>query len=178
MQGFFQKIIDVLNSCEIPYMLSGSVAMSLYIVPRATQDFDFIVHLRRQDIDRFVENFKEGYYCDRDAIEDAVQKQRMFNIIDHASGFKADFVVLKNDPFRQNEFARRIQMEFFGKTIYVVSPEDLIISKLIWIQELQSAIQMTDINNLVQSDNLDREYIDLWIGKLNLNSFNLWTGNG
>ncbi|HWK06345.1 MAG TPA: DUF6036 family nucleotidyltransferase [Puia sp.] len=173
MEGFFQKIIDVLNSCEIPYMLSGSVAMSLYIVPRATQDFDFIVHLRPQDIDRFVENFKEGYYCDKDAIEDAVQNRSMFNIIDHATGFKADFVVLKSEPFRQNEFTRRIPMEFFGKTIYVVSPEDLIISKLIWIQELQSAVQMGDIKNLVISENLDWEYINLWIGKLNLNTFSL-----
>ena len=173
MEGFFQKIIGVLNSCEIPYMLSGSVAMSLYIVPRATQDFDFIVHLRPQDIDRFVENFKEGYYCDKDAIEDAVQHRSMFNIIDHATGFKADFVVLKSDPFRQIEFTRRISMEFFGKTIYVVSPEDLIISKLIWIQELQSAIQMADIRNLVISENLDWEYINLWIGKLNLNTFSL-----
>ena len=173
MEGFFQKIIDVLNSCEIPYMLSGSVAMSLYIVPRATQDFDFIVHLKPHDIDRFVENFKEGFYCDKDTIEDAVQNRSMFNIIDYATGFKADFVVLKSDPFRQNEFTRRIPMEFFGKMIYVVSPEDLIISKLIWIQDLQSAIQMEDIRNLVVSDNLDWEYINLWIGKLNLNSFNL-----
>jgi hypothetical protein len=173
MEGFFQKIIDVLNNCEIPYMLSGSVAMSLYIVPRATEDFDFIVHLQPQDIDRFVGNFKEGYYCDKDQIEDAVRNRSMFNIIDHATGFKADFVVLKSEPFRQNEFTRRISMEFFGKTIYVVSLEDLIISKLIWIQDLQSDIQMKDIRNLAVSDNLDWEYIKLWIGKLHLNTFNL-----
>jgi hypothetical protein len=54
-----------------------------------------------------------------------------------------------------------------------VSPEDLIISKLIWIQQLQSAVQMLDIRNLVESDNLDWEYIDLWIRELNLNTFNL-----
>lgn len=147
--------------------------MSLYIVPRATQDFDFIIHLRAQDINRFVENFKEGYYCDKDAVEYAVRNRSMFNIIDHASGFKADFVVLKSEPFRQNEFDRRIAMDFFGKTIFVVSAEDLILSKLIWIQDLQSAIQMEDIRNLVQSDNLDWEYIHLWMGKLRLNSFNL-----
>ena len=64
-------------------------------------------------------------------------------------------------------------MELFGKTIYVVSPEDLIISKLIWIQDLQSAVQMEDIKNLVLSDNLDWAYIDFWVGKLRLNSFNL-----
>ena len=120
-----------------------------------------------------MENFKEGFYCDKEAIEDAVQNRSMFNIIDHTSGFKADFVVLKSDAFRQNEFARKVPMEFFGKTIYVVSPEDLIISKLIWIQELQSAIQMADIRNLVVSDNLDWENINLWIGKLNLNTINL-----
>lgn len=173
MVEFFQKITDVLNKNEIPYMLSGSVAMSLYIVPRATRDFDFIVHLQPKDIDRFVENFKEGYYCDKEAIEDAVKHRSMFNIIDHASGFKADFVVLKNDPFRQNEFTRKISMEFFGKTIYVVSPEDLLISKLIWIQDYQSPVQMEDIKNLVLADNLDWGYINLWVGKLNLNSFYL-----
>jgi hypothetical protein len=62
----------------------------------------------------------------------------MFNIIDHASGFKADFVVLKNEAFRQEEFNRRRKVDFFDKTIYVVSPEDLLISKLIWIQDFQS----------------------------------------
>ena len=173
MMEFFEKIIAFLNKYEIPYMLSGSVAMSLYVVPRATGDFDFIVHLQPRDIDSLVENFEEGYYCDKEAIQDAVLNQSMFNIIDHASGFKADFVVLKDDPFRQKEFTRRIAMEFFGKTIYVVSPEDLIISKLIWIQDLQSAVQMEDIKNLVLSDNLDWAYVDFWIGKLRLNSFNL-----
>jgi hypothetical protein len=173
MVEFFQKITDVLNKNEIPYMLSGSVAMSLYIVPRATRDFDFIIHLQSQDIDRFVENFKDGYYCDKEAVQDAVKRRSMFNIIDHVSGFKADFVVLKNEPFRQNEFTRRIQMEFFGKTIYVVSPEDLIISKLIWIQDYQSPLQMEDIKNLVLSENLDWAYINQWVAKLNLNSFNL-----
>jgi hypothetical protein len=123
MMAFFQKVTEVLDKNEVPYMLSGSVAMSLYIVPRATRDFDFIVHLQRKDIDRFVESFKEGYYCDKESIEDAVERRSMFNIIDHASGFKADFVVLKDEPFRQQEFNRRVPMEFYGKTIYVVSPE-------------------------------------------------------
>ena len=64
-------------------------------------------------------------------------------------------------------------MEFLGKTIYVVSPEDLIISKLIWIQDLQSPVQMEDIKNLALSDRLDWSYINQWVGRLNLNSYNL-----
>ncbi|OQP44869.1 hypothetical protein A4H97_10960 [Niastella yeongjuensis] len=65
-----------------------------------TRDFDFIIHLEQKNIDNFVQYFQDGYYCDKDAIQDAVKRRSMFNIIDHASGFKADFVVLKDEAFR------------------------------------------------------------------------------
>jgi hypothetical protein len=35
MIQFFDKIIGVLDLLRIPYMLSGSVAMSLYVILRA-----------------------------------------------------------------------------------------------------------------------------------------------
>lgn len=173
MVAFFEKITDVLNKNKIPYMLSGSVAMSLYIIPRATRDFDFVIHLEPHNVESFVENFKEGYYCDKDAIVEAVRFRRMFNIIDHQSGFKADFVILKDEPFRQEEFRRKQQLNYFGKEIFVVSPEDLIISKLIWIQEIQSNIQMEDIRQLSAKGDLDWSYLKEWINKLNLNTFDL-----
>ncbi|NML36777.1 hypothetical protein HHL17_06160 [Chitinophaga sp. G-6-1-13] len=154
-------------------MLSGSVEMSLYIVPRATRDFDFIIHLESKDIDSFIANFENGYYCDKDAIQDAINRRSMFNIIDHASDFNADFVVLKPDPFRQIEFSRRIQIDFWGQIVYAVSVEDLLISKLIWIQTYQSAMQIEDIKNLASLETLDWDYIKDWVGKLNLNTFNL-----
>jgi hypothetical protein len=171
---FFQKIIDVLDQHNIPYMLSGSIAMGLYTVPRMTRDIDFIIHLEPKNLDLFVNSFKDGYYCDKDGVREAIETSfKMFNIIDHTSGYKADFIVLKNDEFRQEEFNRRIQVEFNGKIIYVVSPEDLFISKLIWIQNVQSAIQMEDLRNLIASNRLDWVYIEKWIKQLKLRTFNL-----
>jgi len=122
-------------------------------------------------VDQFVSNFQDGYYCDKDSIKDAIQQQGMFNIIDHASGFKADFVVLKSHPCRQEEFRRRKEIDFYGNKIFVVSAEDLLISKLIWIQDIQSAIQMDDIRNLSEVEELDWAYIKLWIKNLNLKTF-------
>jgi hypothetical protein len=174
MVAFFQKIIGILDYHNIPYMLSGSIAMGLYVVPRMTRDIDFIIHLEPKHLDSFVDSFKVGFYCDRDVVKEAIETSfKMFNIIDHESGYKADFVVLKNDAFRQEEFNRRIQMEYYGKKIYVVSQEDLLISKLIWIQDLQSPIQMEDIKNLVAIDHMDWEYISKWVDKLNLSTFGL-----
>jgi hypothetical protein len=159
-------------------MLSGSVALSIYTLPRATRDFDFVVHLQQKDIDDLLARFREGYYCDRDAVKEAIMHHSMFNIIDHASGFKADFIILKNEPFRKTEFERRLEIEFEGMPVNVVSAEDLLLSKLIWIQELQSAVQMEDIKNLSTKKNLDWKYIDSWIKVLNLNTFDLFKHEG
>lgn len=79
----------------------------------------------------------------------------MFNIIDYESGFKADFIILKDEAFRQEEFKRRGKIDFMGKVIYVTTPEDLLISKLIWIQDFQFAQQIEDIKSLAAIDGLD-----------------------
>jgi len=173
MFEFLKIIIRFLQENNIPYMLSGSVALSIYTLPRATRDFDFVVGLQSKDVQSLVHTFKEGYYCDADAINDAIRHQSMFNIIDYGSGFKADFVILKNEPFRQTEFSRKIEIEFEGMKVFVVSPEDLLLAKLIWIQDLQSTIQMEDIKILSQKKELDWSYIHSWISLLGLNTFDL-----
>jgi hypothetical protein len=145
--------------------------MGLYIVPRATKDIDFVIHLQPQD--GIVNYFGDAYYCSKDAVTDAVNRQSLFNIIDHRSGYKADFVILKNTEYRLTEFERQQKMDFYRTIVNVVSPEDLLISKLIWIQGLQSTVQMEDIKNLASLRGLQKDYIDFWITKLNLNTFDL-----
>lgn len=172
MLEFLKIIILFFKNNDIDYMLSGSVALGLYTVPRATRDFDFVVFMKDENIQLFMENFQNGYYCDRDSIKYAIQTFSMFNIIDHASGFKADFVVLKNQPFRQTEFKRRVEISFLEMPVFVVTPEDLLISKLIWIQDFESSLQKEDIKNLMQLKTLDLNYIHFWIKELNLNTFN------
>lgn len=145
----------------------------MYVLPRATRDFDFVVHLKQSDIDNFVVYFQKNYYCDRDSIVEAIKHQSIFNIIDHLSGYKADFVILKNEEYRQVEFERKVQMDFFGKTIYIVTVEDLLLSKLIWIQDYQSAIQMQDIRSICELETIDWTYVNIWIKKLKIKTYNL-----
>lgn len=173
MIEFFKLLIKFFDKNQIDYMLSGSVAMSAYTLPRSTRDFDFVVALHPKDISLVVNTFKKDYYCDEDAVKDAIQNESMFNIIDFASGFKADIVVLKNTEYRQTEFNRRQQIQFFDTPIYIVSVEDLILSKFIWIQDFQSPLQMEDIKHLLEIKELDQNYINHWIKRLNLHTFNI-----
>jgi hypothetical protein len=162
-----------LHDNDINYMLSGSMAMAVYTLPRATRDFDFVVQLSSSGVDRFIENFSEGFYCERTSIEEAINFRSMFNIIDHATGFKADFMILKNEEYRQTEFQRRVMTEFLDTPVWIVSAEDLMISKIIWIQEIQSAKQIEDISSLKAMNGLDWNYINGWTKKLKLNTFGL-----
>ena len=75
MIEFLKVLVNYIERAQINHMLSGSVAMSLYTLPRFTRDFDFVVHLKPGDVKHLAEHFKEGYYCDEDAVRDAVTRQ-------------------------------------------------------------------------------------------------------
>jgi hypothetical protein len=53
--------------------------------------------------------------------------------------------------------------------MWLVSAEDLIISKLLWAKESRSEMQIKDVANLMETvDDLDSKYIDNWVYKLGL----------
>lgn len=173
MFEFFQDIIRFLNTNDIPYMLSGSVALSVYTLPRATRDIGIVVEILPDDEDKFMHHFGKNYYVDKEAIFDAHAQGKHVQRNDAASGFKADFFVLKSSAYHQTAFSRRKRTEFTEMPVYTVSPEDLIVAKIIWIQDYQSAQQMTDITNLLDVSLLDRDYVHHWIKELNLVTFDL-----
>jgi hypothetical protein len=152
-------------------MLTGGVAMGAYTLPRFTRDIDFIVLLRLEEVPALLESFDRGYYCDEDAVKEAIRSQGMFNLIDYNSHYKADFIILKNEPFQRAEFSRRRLEDIMDLKVWIVSPEDLLLSKLIWIQQLQSVFQAEDIKLLSQVSGLDWAYIKDWIKELKLNTF-------
>ena len=97
----------------------------------------------------------------------------MFNIVDFASNYKADFIILKNKPYRLTVFERKRKVNFFDMQINLVAPEDLIISKIVWVQKIQSDIQKEDIKTLLTMKDIDINYITKWIAALKLNTFGL-----
>lgn len=173
LETLLKEIIQKLEARSLPYMISGSVAMNAYTMPRMTRDIDIVIELVPNTLDIFLEIFEHNFYFHRESIEEEIKRQGMFNVIDHRSGYKIDFVVKKNAPFRNEEFRRKKRSNVLGTDSWLVSPEDLVLSKLIWIQDVQSDLQICDIENLLESKDLDLKYIQNWVSKLNLNTFKL-----
>lgn len=67
----------------------------------------------------------------------------MFNVVDHASGWKIEFIVRKERAFSREEFARRRVVEMFGVAVHVASPEDTVVAKLEW-SKASAALGLAD----------------------------------
>lgn len=159
-----------LESAGIPYMVTGSVAVSFYAEPRMTRDVDLVVELQPMDAERLVAMFGDEFICDADRIRDAIDRRSMFNLIHSAAVVKIDIIVRKDGAYREEEFRRRRKADVTGVPIWVVSAEDLILSKLEWARGSRSEIQLRDVRNVIAAQPaLDWRYIGQWAGRLGLN---------
>lgn len=160
--------IQHLEKAQIPYMITGSMAMAFYVTPRMTRDIDIVVELKKEDARKLMDIFEPDFYIDYEMIRDAIQKQGMFNIIYNPKSVKIDFIVRKNEPYQKIEFDRRRRMKVEGYDVWAISPEDLILSKLSWIQEFPSEQQSRDIKSILDGAKIDLHYLESWSKSLGL----------
>ena len=159
-----------LDAANIPYMVTGSMAANYYAVPRMTRDIDLVVELTVADTERLCALF-DDFYLDPDAVRTAIANQTSFNAIHTTSVVKVDFMVRKDSEYRHEELRRRRRVALDETTIFVVAPEDLIISKLDWARDTRSPVQLADVRNLlVAVPDLDVTYLARWIAHLGLDA--------
>jgi hypothetical protein len=149
-------------------MIAGSVASSLHGRPRATQDADVVIDPTEEQVRRFIALLGQAYYVGRDAAVEAFRRRTTFNVVDLEGGWKADLIIRKDRPFSLQEFQRRRQLDQLGWQIWIVSPEDTILSKLEWIRGRESDVQYSDALGvaITQWENLDVDYLHKWAGRL------------
>lgn len=167
----FRQITNALNLAGIPYMLTGSFASNLYGMGRATQDIDLVISATPDQMAPFLNSLpKSDYYFDLDAAKDAARRRSMFNVLDMSSGWKIDLIFQKHGPYHQQAFQRRTPAEVDGVPVVAATAEDLIISKLDWARIGESSRQVQDVASVlkVQSQRLDRPYIERWVAELGL----------
>ena len=156
---------------NIDYMLTGSMAMNFYAEPRMTRDIDLVVALDSKGIDTIVDLFDADYYLASEAITRAIANESLFNVIHNETIIKVDCIVRKSSVYRKLEFERRRAITIQDFVVWVVSKEDLIISKLAWARESRSELQFRDVRNLMATEH-DTRYVEQWTRELGL--YELW----
>lgn len=160
------KIVsERLEAARLSFMLTGSFAMAYYSKPRMTRDLDIVVSLSEEDVGNIVAALSPDFYIDADDVRTAVVSQRLFNLMHLATSIKVDLIVRKSSEYRQVEFARRQPVEMNGVKTWIVSREDLILSKLVWEKDSGSELQRRDVRTLLD-ESMDRVYLEHWAHRL------------
>jgi hypothetical protein len=179
--GFLQLVIEALNAAGVEYLIGGAIAEWAWGEPRATQDLDLVVKIPIKSITKLSKELeKRDMLVPAEIILDAVVEDRAdipINAIHMYSGLKADlYPVREGDALRQSAFQRREKVDYgppIGK-VYIHSPEDLILYKLMYFGLSQQSKHSRDIAAILKSkkDELDLDYIEGWTARLGLSS--LW----
>jgi hypothetical protein len=164
-ERFLRPLREGLADRAIEHMVVGSTAVSWLATPRVTNDVDIVVRATREQMAGLARilSARDFYFDEQSAIE-AVERRSMVNAIDPASGWKVDFIVLDDEPFHREEFARRVEIETPAGSFFVQTPEDLILSKLRWGQASQSEKQFRDVVGVfdIWRPKLDVDYLKKW----------------
>jgi hypothetical protein len=174
------QVVSVLEDMHVPYMVGGSVALSVWATPRMTHDLDIVVDLPEPLIADFCNRFSMAHYSiDADAMRASFSLKShagmgMYSFVDSEVGLKVDLFPLRdNDPAQQFALSRRIVEEVaYGVKAYVYTAEDLLIQKLRWYALSESERQFGDCLSLVLTD-LNRagpliswDYVENWANRL------------
>jgi hypothetical protein len=179
--GFLKLVIEALNAAGVEYLIGGAIAEWAWGEPRATQDLDLVVNIPIKSVKKLSKELeKRDMLVPAEIILDNILEDRAdipINAIHMYSGLKADlYPVREGDELRQSAFRRREQVDYgppIGK-VYIHSPEDLILYKLIYFGLSQQSKHSRDIAAILKSkkSELDLDYIDGWATRLGLSS--LW----
>jgi hypothetical protein len=163
-------ITEKLEKHKVDYMITGSFASNLHGMPRTTFDADIVIYADFEKIKNFLREIEKEFYTDSEMAREAYEHKGIFNIIHYETGFKVDLIVRKAGAYYENEFKRRTPFNFGNKLCFFASPEDTILSKLVWAKESESEKQLRDALGVakIQREKLDYEYLKKWSKILNV----------
>jgi len=164
-------ICGKLESANVPYMITGGAAVGFWGHIRTTMDIDILIQIHSKQVAPLLSSIKGEAYINTEKAQKAILDKSMFNIILNKTCFKIDLIPLKEDSYEIKKFNNRVKINFQGKEIYVISPEDLIISKLLWSKSAGgSERQIKDCESIyrLNSENLDFDYLKRWVKILDI----------
>jgi len=167
-----KKIITILDTEKIDYMIVGGFAVSYHNRARTTNDIDLVLQIYPAHVKSILKHFPDWQDYEESFME-SVKHGIIFNITDFDTGIRYDFMSYKDSDYNWRAFERREEVDFFGVKCFICSKEDLVISKLQWYNITPSEKQLEDLKFLLLDESLNMSYINSWVNALKLKTYGI-----
>lgn len=158
----------LLDENDVAYAVMGGLAVRVYSIPRATQDIDLTITIERPRLAELFDKLEQQGFSIPDAYRsgwvDSVADIPLVKLRRYLADRGVDVdLFLAETAYQRTLMTRRRFAEIDGHSVYLVSPEDLILLKLI-AGRPRDLIDVHDI--LFTLGQLDRNYLRKWAQEL------------
>jgi hypothetical protein len=171
-----KPFIKVLDKLSISYYIGGSIASSVFGLPRSTMDIDIVADIQSFHISDLRQNLESEIYIDEDMIKEAIDRFSSFNLIHLKTAMKIDVFIHKRGSHQESALKRKQKDTLVendkSSEFYFSSPEDIILNKLILYEKENRVSERQWLGVLgvlkVQGNSLDKDYLVNWAKKLDI----------
>ena len=153
----------------IHYVVGGSIASGLQGDARSTNDVDIDVLMELSQVEPLERELGPDFVVDAQGLGEAIRQGGSHSIYYLPSVVKVDLFMRGKTPFDASQAARRLRVPVGeGRTLYVATPEDNVLRKLLWFRmggEVSDQ-QWRDILGILRVSTVDREYLTSWASRL------------
>jgi hypothetical protein len=125
-------IIEVFECLGVRYYLSGSIACSVYGLPRGAQDIDVVADIQAEHVSPLVKHLQGAYTINAQALRDAIAQRSAFSLLHLSSLVKVDVILPRDTPFDSlvSQRARQLSLIEGYQPLWIASPEDVVLMGL------------------------------------------------
>jgi hypothetical protein len=153
-------VIAALSRSGMPHVVVGSFARNFHSFPRSTKDADIVLAVDPPGLARFEAELGGGFSLDPQTTFETNTGTFRHTLVHTETEFKTELFLLSQDAFDQERFRRRQAFQFGGYPSFVLTAEDVIVTKLRWFRPKD----VEDIRDViaVKGPTLDWNYIHRW----------------
>lgn len=162
------RTLDLVKAEGLPYMVMGGIAVRTWGLPRSTVDVDLTLAMPVERVAAFCRSAEAAGFSVPEphmkGFADSLKGMLKFSILDtfRPRHIEVD-LFLVSTPYQKEAFSRRREVDFETRALWMISPEDLILHKLL----AGRPKDFSDIDDiLLVQGSVDRAYLERWAGSL------------